>query len=409
MSPAPSPTPSPTSAPSPSPAPGPAPSPAPSPKPTPTPPPSTPLSPPQQQLASSLTQATAQQDQLQAEIQQNQDQQTQLEAQVSGDQAQTDQLGQQIQRLREVESRLKVREATQRTQLDRLARAMYAQPPSVLLGIVESSSLGAYLTEDAGVEDAAQRAHQVAGQLEQTRHQDHQTQQSLTDKRNQVQAEQQQVRASLAQLQQLAAQLQSQQAQLGTDTATTQGDIAQAQAQGGSLSASAGTQLTELGTGGLDQQALNAGVASGLYTLSSSSLPWPKTPDASPLGLSADPDYCIYTPVQCTCYAANAYQAYTGGALPQTLGNGGQWIAAARAAGIPTSSTPSEGAVVSFSGAGYSADGHVAVVRSVIYASGRAVGLVVWERNFDLRGGFDVRLVALGAGSQIAGYIPAGA
>ncbi|MBO0703632.1 MAG: hypothetical protein J2P38_11910, partial [Candidatus Dormibacteraeota bacterium] len=68
-----------------------------------------------------------------------------------------------------------------------------------------------------------------------------------------------------------------------------------------------------------------------------------------------------------------------------------------------------EGAVVVFSGPGYSVFGHVAYVRSVIYAGATPIGLVVWERNMDDMGGFDVRLVALGSGSEIAGYIPPGA
>ncbi|MBO0702492.1 MAG: CHAP domain-containing protein, partial [Candidatus Dormibacteraeota bacterium] len=91
------------------------------------------------------------------------------------------------------------------------------------------------------------------------------------------------------------------------------------------------------------------------------------------------------------------------------LGNGGQWISGAQAAGIPTSLTPTEGSVVVFNGPRYSVYGHVALVRSVIYGGGAEVGLVVWERNLDEMGGFDVRLVALGSGSEIAGYIPPGA
>lgn len=59
-----------------------------------------------------------------------------------------------------------------------------------------------------------------------------------------------------------------------------------------------------------------------------------------------------------------------------------------------------------FNGPGYSAFGHVAIVRSVISSGGSAIGLVVWERNMDDAGSFDVRVVALGGGSEIVGYIP---
>ncbi|MGH7912338.1 MAG: CHAP domain-containing protein, partial [Candidatus Dormibacteraceae bacterium] len=233
-------------------------------------------------------------------------------------------------------------------------------------------------TQDAGLDDAAQQAHLVAAQLDRSRQRDRSSERALTTKQKQVKVIQQQLQGSLAQLELLASQLETQQLQLQTQLGAT-------------------------------DTALDAALTAGLYTPSTSDLHWPATPDPAPLGLSAYPGYCAYTPIQCTCYAANAYQAFTGGVLPQDLGNGGQWIAGARKAGIPTSQTPTEGAVVSFDGPGYSVDGHVAIVRSVIYSSGKPVGLVVWERNFDDAGGFDVRYVPLGAESGIAGYIPPGA
>jgi hypothetical protein len=272
--------------------------------------------------------------------------------------------------------------------------------------VVEASNLGSYLTLNASLDAAAQQAHQVAGQLESTLRQAEASEQSLTQKQAQVAADEQKAQAAQAQLQTLAAQLQSQQVQLDAQTTTTKAAIAAAQQLGGSVSSTEMAQLTELGTGGLDLQTLNAGLASGLYTLSTSSIKWPAQPDPSPLGLARYPGYCDYTPIQCTCYAANAYQAYTGGVLPQNLGNAAQWISGAQAAGIPTSKTPAEGAVVVFDGPDYDADGHVALVRSVILSGGTPIGLVVWERNMDDAGSFDVRMVALGALSEILGYIP---
>ncbi len=369
-----------------------------------------PLTLPQQQLAANLTQADSQLNQLQAQVAQNQQQQTQLQAQVGADQAQVEELNQQISQLQSRVGRLTTKEKQERAQITELARAIYAQPSSAMLSVVEASSLGDYLTQNASLDDAAQQAHQMVGQLDSTRRQAQASQRSLTQSRAQVTADEQQAQASQVQLQTLATQLQSRQAQLLAQTSTTQSEIAQAQQaaaqQGGSLTSEEAALLTELGTGGLAQQLLEAGLVAGLYTLSISSIPWPAAPDPSPLGLTAYPGYCDYIPIQCTCYAANAYQAYTGGVLPQNLGNGGQWISGAEAAGIATSQTPVEGAVVVFNGPDYSAFGHVALVRSVIMSAGKPIGLVVWERNLDDAGSFDVRVVALGSGSEIVGYIP---
>ena len=372
--------------------------------------PAIPLSPPQQQLATNLTQADSQLSQLQAAMAQNRQQQTQLQAQVGADQAQVQELNQQIGQLQSQAGKLASREKQERAQVTELARAIYAQPSSALLSVMEASSLGDYLTQNASLDDAAQQAHRMVGRLESTRQQAQASERSLTQKRSLLTAEEQQAQATQTQLQSLAAQLQGQQAQLAAQTTTTQAAIAAAQRaavqQGGSLTGPQAALLTELGTGGLAQQMLEAGLASGLYTLSVSSIAWPSAPDPSPLGLTAYPGYCDYTPIQCTCYAANAYQAYTGVVLPQNLGNAGQWISGAQAAGIPTTQTPAEGAIVVFNGPNYSAFGHVALVRSVIYAGGQPTGLVVWERNMDDAGSFDVRVVALGSGSEIAGYIP---
>ncbi len=365
-----------------------------------------PLSQPQQQLATNLTQADSQLNRLQAEVAQNQRQQTQLQAQVNADQAQAQELSQQVSKLQTRVNTLTARERQERTQLMELARAVYAEPSSALLSVVEAASLGSYLTQNASLDDAAQRAHLLTGQLESTRRQAQASQRSLEQALGQVTADETQAQASQVQLQALGAEMQSQQAQVEAQTTITQSEIASTQQQGGSLTSQQRAEVTELGTGGLDQQLLDAGLAAGLYMLSVSSIHWPAQPDPTPLGLTAYPGYCDYSPIQCTCYAANAYQAYTGGVLPQNLGNGGQWISGAQAAGIHTTQTPTEGAVVVFNGPGYSAFGHVAMVRSVIYSSGTAIGLVVWERNMDEAGSFDVRVAALGSGSEIAGYIP---
>lgn len=331
---------------------------------------------------------------------------------MSGDQAEIQQLTQEMNGLHARVRRLKASEREEQAQMTALARAMYAEPSSALLSVLEAPTLGSYLTQNASLDDAAQRAHVLTGQLESNRRQVQASESALNQKRNQVTADQQQARTSQAQLQALATQLHSQQAELESETSTTQSAITTAEQaarqEGAALTSQATAVLSELGTGGLDEQTLNAGLASGILTLSTSSIKWPAQPAPSPLGLAAYPGYCLFTPIQCTCYAANAYQAFTGGTLPQNLGNGGQWISGAQAAGIPTSETPSEGSVVVFSGPGYSVYGHVALVRSVIFSGGTAIGLVVWERNFDDAGDFDVRLVALGSGSEIVGYIPPG-
>lgn len=372
--------------------------------------PVTPLSPQQQSLATSLTQADSQLNELRAEAAQTQQQQAQLQAQVGADQAQVQQLNQQIGQLQTRVGQLTTQEKQEKAQLADLARAIYAEPSSTLLSVLESANLGDYLTQNATLEGAAQRAHQITGQLDVTRRQAQAAQVSLTQKRDEVTADEQQAQASQVRLESLATQLQSQQAQVNGQTSTTESQLALAQEaalqQGGSVTSQEAATLVELGTGGLDEKLLDAGLASGLYTLSTSKVPWPALPDPSPLGLAGYLGYCDYTPIQCTCYAANAYQAYTGGVLPQNLGNAAQWISGAQAAGIPTSETPVEGAIVAFAGPSYSSFGHVAIVRSVILAGGAPIGLVVWERNMDEAGTFDARVVALGSDSQILGYIP---
>ncbi|MBO0703028.1 MAG: CHAP domain-containing protein, partial [Candidatus Dormibacteraeota bacterium] len=376
-------------------------------------PPAPRLSPEQRALAANLTQTDSSLNGLEARIAQNRRERIRLQAQVNGDTAEIQQLRQQISTLQAREQRLTTSERRQRARIAMMARTIDAEPSSVLMSIAEARNLGSYLTQDATLYDATQQAHQVQRQLHSTRRQVRASARSLARKVERATADEQGAQHSEQQLEAVATSLQSEQSQLESQTTATQSEIATAQQaarqQGGSLSGRQSALLDALGAGGLDQQALEAGLASGVYTLSSSRLPWPAQPDPSPLGLTAYPAYCDFTPIQCTCYAANAYQAYTGGRLPENLGNAGQWISQAHGAGIPTSQTPSEGSLVVFNGPGYSVFGHVAIVRSVILSGGAAIGLVVWERNLDEAGSFDVRVVALGGSSEIIGYIPPGA
>lgn len=368
------------------------------------------LSQQQAQLATTLATAVAAEDEIQKLIQANQAQQNQLEAQIAGYQVQIQQLNGQIAALQAKIDQLTKQENAEKKQLGALARAIYRQPNSVLLGIVEATSLGDYLTQDAQLTAAGDRARQIELQIVTTRKQTVAAQQSLTQKRAQVQATESQVQASLAQLVQLGLAQVAAQQQLASEITATQAAIAQAKAQSAALSAQLAQelqqQLSQIGAGGADAQAIQAGVGAGLYQLAGSgSVHWPSAPNPTPLGLAAYPGYCNYAPIQCTCYAANAYTAFTGGHLPQNLGNGGQWYADAQHDGIPTSQTPVEGAVVSFAGSAYGGYGHVAMVRSVLDAGKTPVAIVVWERNMDLAGGFDTRIVSLGKSSDIAGYL----
>jgi predicted nucleic acid-binding Zn-ribbon protein len=368
------------------------------------------LSQQQAQLATTLANAVAAEDQINTQIQQNQQQQNQLQAQIAGYQAQIQQLDAQTSALQTKIDNLTREEASEKKQLQILAGAMYAQPSSALVGIVEASNVGDYLTQDAQMKAAGDQARQLELQIDTTRKQTVAAQTALTDKRTQVQNTENQVQASLNQMVALGNQQVAAKQQLNSQIGVTQAAIAQANAEAAALSAQLAQEtqadLSQIGAGGSDAQAIQAGVAAGLYKISGSGgAKWPATPDPTPLGLAAYPGYCVYQPIQCTCYAANAYTAFTGGHLPQNLGNGGQWYADARQDGIPTSQSPVEGAVVSFSGGEYSGYGHVAIVRSVLTAGSQPVAIVVWERNMDLAGGFDTRIVTLGPGSAIAGFI----
>lgn len=364
----------------------------------------------QTQLATTLSNAVAAEDQVNTLIQQNQQQQNQLQGQIAGYQAQVQQLDAQISGLQTKIDKLTREETLEKKQLQTLARAIYAQPSSALLAIVEATSLGDYLTQDAQLTAASDRARQLEQQITETRTRTVSAQTALAQKRTQVQKTENDVQASLSQLVALGNQQVAAKQQLDTQIAATQSAIAQAKSEAASLSAQLAQEtqqdLSQIGANGADAEAIEAGAAAGLYQISGSgAAQWPATPDPTPLNLAAYPGYCVYQPIQCTCYAANAYTAFTGGHLPQNLGNGGQWYADAAQDGIPTSQSPVEGAVVSFSGAQYGGYGHVAIVRTVLSAGTKPVAIVVWERNMDLAGGFDTRIVSLGSGSGIAGFI----
>lgn len=382
-----------------------------------------------QQLASTLMQTISQFDQVRAQLAENQKQLGTVQAQVRTDQAGLQKLNRQIKRLTTKAASLTKQDRQARVQLAVLTRAIYVDPstasPSVLVGTtvkrliyVDPSTallpalarvtLESRLTPHAKFDVALSQAQATVARLDSMQRRTQASRARFEHKRARLTADMRAKQTSQSQLQTQSAQLESQEESVASRWSQSMTAVSAVRTNA-TLTSAQTSEMSTLGTGGLDQQTLDAGLAAGMYNLSSASqIQWPAEPDALPLGLADYQPYCQYSPIQCTCYAANAYQKYTGGTLPEYLGNGGQWINSAQADGIPTSQTPSEGSVVSFSGPEYSVDGHVALVRSLVYAGSTVVGLVVWERNFDEAGGFDVRLVSLGAGSEIAGYIPPG-
>lgn len=98
---------------------------------------------------------------------------------------------------------------------------------------------------------------------------------------------------------------------------------------------------------------------------------------------------------QCTAWVADNL-----GWIPAGLGNAGQWLANARAAGLPTGSVPAPGAVVEYApGGGYSSFGHVGIVKSVDPGTGT---FQVSEQNYTGPFQTDVRTSTM---ADVAGFI----
>jgi surface antigen len=97
---------------------------------------------------------------------------------------------------------------------------------------------------------------------------------------------------------------------------------------------------------------------------------------------------------QCTWWAAYNYPVTWGG-------NATDWYGNARAQGVPTSASPSVGAIVVWgAGGGYSVYGHVAIV----IALGARGSFEVSEMNYEGLGVIDRRWVS--SYDDIEGFIP---
>ena len=99
-------------------------------------------------------------------------------------------------------------------------------------------------------------------------------------------------------------------------------------------------------------------------------------------------------PGQCTWYAN-----YKRPDLPNGMGNGGQYVASARAKGLPTGTTPRAGALVSTREAAFF--GHVAYVESVNWGAGT---MTISEMNYVGPYIVSRRTISIGS-SVIIGYV----
>ncbi len=197
----------------------------------------------------------------------------------------------------------------------------------------------------------------------------------------QQEAQEQQLDAELATQQQALAEEQQLLDQLRGQRAELQARVASLAAQVQGLSDRYQRQLAQV-VAGARSVATGGGTRSGgVLAPLFSYVPPGGFPDPFPFG-------------QCTWWAAYNYPVTWGG-------NATDWYGNARAQGVPTSSSPSVGAIVVWgAGHGYSVYGHVAIVVAV----GSGGSFEVSEMNYQGLGIIDRRWV--GSYDDIEGFIP---
>jgi peptidoglycan hydrolase CwlO-like protein len=238
------------------------------------------------------------------------------------------------------------------------------------------------------IRDVVGSEERLVGQVRRARNQVQDTERRLEGERAretallaQQEAQEQQLDAELATQQQALSEEQQLLDQLRGQSAELQARVASLAAQAQDLSDRYRRQLAQV-VGGSRPAASGGGSRSvGLLAPLFPYVPPGGFPDPFPFG-------------QCTWWAAYNYPVTWGG-------NATDWYANARAQGVPTSSSPSVGAIVVWAaGGGYSVYGHVAIVIAV----GAGGSFEVSEMNYRGLGIIDRRWVS--TYDDIEGFIP---
>src|SRR5919201_3730000 len=118
------------------------------------------------QLGSQLATAIQAQEQLAEAIRANTAEQQKVEAEIADSDAKLAQLDQDLARLHVEETATQSRIDTEREQVRELARAIYVQPSSVLLLLVQSRSVGEMITRINDLRSAGTRANKLKAKLD---------------------------------------------------------------------------------------------------------------------------------------------------------------------------------------------------------------------------------------------------
>jgi len=168
------------------------------------------------QLGSNLADALAAQQQLRLSLQSNIAQQQEVQGKIADAEARIADLDLQIAEAQRQEAILAERIATERTQLQQLARAIYESPTSALVVLAQASSLSDLLTRFADLNVAGSRATSIKAALasdlaalQQQREQEQAARDEQATKRDELRSELKTLKALQAQQQRSMAQLQA--------------------------------------------------------------------------------------------------------------------------------------------------------------------------------------------------------
>ncbi len=273
--------------------------------------------------------------------------------------------------------------------LQQRVRGLDEQGPADYLEVLVTAKSFTQLVDRAFlIRDVVRSEERLIGQVEQARDQVQEVERQLEGERAQKvallaqqEAQEQQLDAQLATQQQALSEEQQLLAQLRGQSAELQARLSSLTAQVQALSDRYQRQLAQV-LGGQRSVTAQAGTGSGEVLA-------PLFPYVPPGGF---PDPFPFG--QCTWWAAYNYPVTWGG-------NATDWYGNARAQGVPTSSSPSVGAIVVWgAGGGYSVYGHVAIVIAV----GAQGSFEVSEMNYQGLGIVDRRWVS--SYYDIEGFIP---
>ncbi|MFI5282161.1 MAG: murein hydrolase activator EnvC family protein [Candidatus Dormibacterales bacterium] len=229
------------------------------------------------QLGSNLADAMAAQQQLQQSLQDNAAQQVTLQGKIVDVQAKIADLNDKIAAAQRREADLAQRIDIERQQMRQLARAIYAQPGSVLVTLAEAQSLSDLLTRVADMNVAGARASQIKSSLahDLTDLQDQRKKEQ--DARDEQVKQQDQLTLELDQLQALEAQQQDSMAQLQVKIDQTRRELYLLDQQSSALAQEVANML---------QQQEDAIIASAMQTVWAQVQLWSQSNNVGPITTS---------------------------------------------------------------------------------------------------------------------------